>query len=268
MISTNLKNTVSDQLKELAWDTFFVSKNRGVTFEFHFPNSTFDKGTWSIEIRISSEVVGGLVVRERTVIVDNEAIVIGCIGLVCVKPQYRGNGLAGKLFESAIEESLKRGYSGLTLWTSQHHIYKNRGFFLYDKTVFGSVTIPVNYRTSSTNSESVILSPHCVIPPFAKEGRLYHSSKAQLVTLWDDKGGIIVDWNGKDIDVHDLILDVFKGSFRINARTECSLISLLKLKSYHMNINFSNLQMWLPLQDHININKVEAALSFTVLDRI
>lgn len=268
MISINIRRGVSCKFKEMAWNIFFVSKERGISFEHHFPALSFDETTWSVEVNKGKEVIGGLVVKERTVTSNNETIIIGCIGLVCVEPCFRGRGIANQMFDTAIEESLKRGYSALTLWTSQHHIYKNKGFVLYDNTIHGSIRFTSTKEPSLLNITSTTFPSNLGVPPFARLGKIFCSKNIEVKALWDDEGGIIVDWQGSDVDVYNLIHCIFSESFRINTRVNCSLSKLFELNHCFVELVPTNLQMWLPLKDNIDIRKIDAVMNFSVLDRI
>jgi len=262
------KKNMSQELIALAWDTFFVSKNRGISFDVHFPWVKTDYNVWSVEVTHCGSVIAGLVVREKKVSLESGVKVIGCIGLVCVHPDYRGKGIANELFKNVISNALNKEYVALTLWTNQHQIYQSNGFSVCDRSVYGSVSYTRNGNRVVEQYELRSLPTGLGLPPFAKTGSLYVTNNAEISVLWDDKGGVIVDWSGDTTSITSLIKSIFPESFRINSRVECSIIKSLGREGCDINISNSNLQMWLPLSESVNICELEVLGSFGVLNRI
>jgi len=267
MILFNIKESISDELIKLAWDTFFVSRGRGVSFDYHFPWAKTDSNVWSIEAQHNGKVIAGLVVREQKLLLDSGTEIVGCIGLVCVHPDYRGKGIANDLFKRVIRSARNNKYVALTLWTNQHHIYQSKGFEVYDQSVYGSVTFLEN--DNSDCQYTIQKLPIGIgLPPFAKSGNQYVTNNAQISILWDDVGGVIVDWNGDDESIICLIKSIFPQSFRINSRMGCSIIKALQKEKCNININKTNLQMWLQLNESVIISELDALGRFGVLNRI
>jgi GNAT superfamily N-acetyltransferase len=260
------KKNMSDELIILAWDTFFVSRGRGISFDCHFPWARSGSNIWSVEAIDGGKVIGGLVVREETIPSRQSYGIVGCIGLVCVHPDYRGQGIANKLFEMVIQSSLSRKYSALTLWTNQHHIYQSKGFTVYDQSVYGIVTF--NNNNNNNGYELKKLTKSKGLPPFAISGNEYSTNEAEISVVCDESGGIVVDWYGNDVSVISLIKSIFSDSFRINSRTGCSILETLRRDTCDINISKSNLQMWLQLNETVNIHELEASGRFSVLNRI
>lgn len=258
---------MSEELILLVWDTFFKSRGRGISFERHFPWAKTASNVWSIEAVSCGRVIGGLVVREQEIAYDIGIEVVGCIGLVCVHPDYRGKGIANQLFEKLICNSLIRKYAALTLWTNQHHIYQSKGFVVYDQSVYGTVNF-INNENIFKQYELTSLPADLGLPPFAKSGNKYLTNTAEISVLWDDEGGIIVNWSGDDESIISLIKSVFPKSFRINSCVGCPILRILSIEKCDINVSKSNLQMWLQLNKAVNIRELEALGRFSVLNRI
>ena len=263
-----IEDGVSEELKQLAWKTFFVSKERGVSFERHFPWIKTEQNIWSVEARVFDKVVAGLIIRECKIARNSSEHIVGCVGLVCVDPDYRGNGVAGKMFETLIESAFSRNYDALTLWTSQHHIYQSHGFVVHDKTQYGTVIFPEDEVVPPLEYETEELSKNVGLPAFSHNGNLYKRGGTEVSVVWDDNGGVVVDWTGDDASVISLFKSIFPKSFRINTRVGNSIINALHQQKTHTNVSNANLQMWLPLNNFISISELESLYEFNVLNRI
>ena len=267
MILIHQKKCISEELINLAWNSFFTSRGRGLSFDNHFPWARMADNVWSIEAVDCGNVVGGLVVREREILLDSIGVVVGCVGLVCVHPNYRNKGIANQLFERVIQHSLEKKYAALTLWTNQHHIYKSKGFSVIDRSVYGTVSFEQD-ESNICVYKTIDLPITIGLPPFAESGIKFVTDNSEVLVLWDAKGGIVVGWSGENSSIISLINSIFQKTFRINSRTGCSLLSALSKRKFNIEVSNSNRQMWLPLNDHVDVVELEASGYFSVLDRI
>lgn len=110
---------------ELSEREFIIDKQRAGTLLGHFPFLKDNKKFKNIVIKdAAGKVIGGLIIK---ITHDNEQL-IGCIGLVVVAKEARGQGYSKLLLKKAIEESQKEDMDYLLLWTSLHAFYAQFGF--------------------------------------------------------------------------------------------------------------------------------------------
>ncbi len=57
-----------------------------------------------------------------------EAIHLGLIGAVATHPSFQGKGIASQLLEKIINEGERKKVNLFSLWGSESHLYKNKGF--------------------------------------------------------------------------------------------------------------------------------------------
>ncbi|WP_165872317.1 GNAT family N-acetyltransferase [Shewanella frigidimarina] len=260
---------ISNDFKNFAWNIFFKSKGRGLTFEQHFPWIQSGTSFWTVEARENERLIGGLIVRELEICYGSRVELIGCIGLVCVDSLYRGKGIANQLFKTLIETASIKKYGALTLWTNQHHIYESKGFFVSDESLSGTVTAPESVCHSlGTAFICENLPNHIGLPPFAISGRIYKSKEANITVIRDHNSYIVSDWSGSDNNVCSLIKDVLPESFRIHTQYKCSLVKFLSTLGYSINLSPVNLQMWLKLKSDLEITLITKSSNFNILNRI
>ena len=122
---------------ELVWEVFFTQRGRGVNLPSHFPwlVQPRQSGLWFASLHESGTLLAGLAVRRLP-----GAPSMAAIGLVCVRPELRGQGVARQLLSSALIETDRLGLSALTLWTAKPEVYAGHGFELEDTGWFGWVT--------------------------------------------------------------------------------------------------------------------------------
>ncbi|NRD74708.1 GNAT family N-acetyltransferase [Shewanella sp. VB17] len=269
MVEVITRDFLSEKLKNLTWNIFFESKGRGINFERHFPWVQLESTYWTVEAVEAECILGGLIVREIEIFNGDEIELVGCISLVCVLPLYRGKGIVNRLFKKVIELANKKKYAALTLWTNQHYLYEKKGFIVYDQSVYGTATSPEQVYNSQINEYICEALPsHVGLPPFATSGNNYSSNESSVSIIWDNKGGIVVDWSGSDKEVCCLITNILPNTFRINAHHGCSLIEQMYVDGFSIEVKPVNLQMWLKLKNCIDISKIEAAGDFKILNRI
>lgn len=265
-----LKREASEDYLSLIWQIFFLDKKRGITLDAHFPWLT-DKceNTWFLESRdIEGVLLGGLVVKlcfsEDSIGISK----VGKVGLVCVEPRYRGQGIAKKLMNALIEFSQKTGFSALTLWTSQPYIYINSGFEYSDNALFGMIEFPETEQNEPQSSFYSREKNELGIPPFATSCRVFSNDLAKVTVIYDDKGAIISDWSGNDEDVVNLMELVFKGPIRLNSSLNAPINRILKNKCLQYNLNKTELQMWKLIDNSYRLEFIQSRVKFNIFERI
>lgn len=259
--------TLSGSLKKIFWDVFFVSKNRGISLAHHFP--WLEDSTSNIifcEALVDSVVVGGLVIRNNTYLSGNRTIKIASIGLVCVRPEYRGKGVAKALLNAAIEYSKEKQLDYLTLWTSQHAVYSKHGFQLKDPWLFGWVE-------KSDTTPQIEVSEHWVanqnlpLPPYALRIFEQITDQFHIVLVEDKLGFIVVNYEGNANAAATAMLATLPNRWRLNATQGDLIIDYLK-KSACCDLLAVNLQMWFDLQGVDSQCNIANEITIPVLDRI
>jgi hypothetical protein len=265
--SIKINNTVSDDFLNLAWSTFFAERKRGLSLDKHFPwLYKKNDSNWYVEAWFENSFVGGLVVKEKEVLLEHQKVVIACIGLVCIESSYRGLGIAKQLLVNAIKESELKKLTASTLWTSQAKIYESSGFVCKDNSLFGTVEFPSRNNNLEGKISTKVERNFFDLPPFADECKTFSTEKANLTVLYDKEGGIIADWNGRDDVVLSMLKLVLPNKFRINSRVGDSMNELLMLEGATLNLMNTQLQMWRPNVQ--NFKMLECSELFSVLDRI
>lgn len=270
-MSTLIQSEFPAQLKDLVWNEFFVSKSRGVSIAQHFPWAVNEnRSTWYVVQYDNATLIGGLVVRDVDRCCLCGCLKIGAIGLVCIAPAYRGQRYAANLLKAAISEAKKRGYDALTLWTSKWNVYTSHGFKLLDDSVFGLVNMADTLIKEEARYlvESTIFQKDLGLPPFAFSGTVLKNVNAEVFLIKDRSGLILAKWSGNDIDVAQILGVMPERKWRINAHQDDPLLAVLKSYGANMNLQSSNLQMWLPLKTEFADYDWTKVCRFSVLDRI
>lgn len=250
MIELSVLAQASEGYRALVWDTFFVSRGRGLSLEQHFPwLGTSTAGCWYVIGQFEGEVVGGLCVRHT----PGTGPAIASLGLVCVAPAHRGQGLSKALLKRAISEAGSRNLAALRLWTGKPGVYQGLGFVPADKALFGTVMRPETCGNRSgampdneawpDNRDVSFLG----LPPFARSGRRWRTSEASLLTLEDAEGTLVADWTGTSEAVALLMEQVLPQHTRLNALEGDELPAILQQRGWRCELSESRLQMVLPL---------------------
>lgn len=174
---------------------------------------------------------------------------VGMIGLVCVRPQSRGNGIAGLLLDAAIARARADQFSDLTLWTNQPDIYASRGFKVADDWLYGWVDaracvnseIPTDRAPALRWQENTSLP----LPPFATKLFVCSAAAAEVVLAKDGEGLIVVKYDGSPLDAASILVALQPRRWRLNARRNDPLLDELTAQGATLALAPSNLQMWL-----------------------
>lgn len=244
-------------------DTFFhtrpVSLIQCFPWVFKNENSTF----YVLAKKDNTRVVGGITIK----ILEKENVKVGLIGLVCVDPKERGNGISGKLLNLAVAEARKRNLGILTLWTSKHYVYEKVGFELYDNSLLYQV------KKRNLNEEFCCVKGEIseekldVLPPFALSGVSYFISESSLVVVDTQQGRAVASFSGSLDDVIMLIAAKLPETFLINAYKGDPLWEGLSAYLLQLNGGEVNLQMWKVIDKRIGKDVINQ-IKINVLDRI
>ncbi len=269
----NISKVASVNLKRIFWNIFFRLKNRGVSLERHFPwLEESSSSTIFFEAKKLSVAVGGLVLRETKYRVDDKELKIGLIGLVCVIPESRGEGVADELLKESISYAKQYKFDYLTLWSNQHKIYLPYGFNLVDEWYFGWVysSLKKNEKNNDLflNSYLFVENKDLPLPPFADS--IYEYSLDNIsFTILNDKGGVIVvKYEGEVIEVANAMIEYFPSRWRLNVIKSDPLIDALARCGVNVNLFPVNLQMWINLKNYDTSDNQVSRIKMSVLDRI
>lgn len=265
-LSMKVSINPSIQYRNLIWDVFFNSRNRGVNLLTHFPwlNSSNEK-VWFMEIWDVDDCIGGAVVIEQMSSYGN----VACIGLVCIKPFFQGLGFSKKLFQAIIIESQRKGLDGLTLWTSKHSVYIKHGFELRDSTVKATIELS---KLVSVKNKNILTEIDWInddgLPPFALKGIRYKIKNSEFTLLYTPKEIILSSWFGDNSDIEDGIASLNIEVLSVQLRTDSSLFNYLKKRKLIGVLEENQLQMWLLLNKKKSVQELSRNFYFGLLDRI
>ena len=268
-----ITDSISSNLKDLFWNVFFKSKNRGISLERHFPwidNSLND--VIFFEAKVSSVTVGGLVLRRTKLNISEKECQIGMIGLVCVSATNRGVGIATELLTKTIDFSKGKNYDYLTLWTNQHRIYSKLNFCISDPWHYGWIQTEKCVEYSKCNeihvSKSVTEIKSSPLPPFATGIYKHSIGDISFILIKDGDGDIIVSHEGNIEYLALFMIHSLPQRWRLNAVKNDPLISALKKQGASVKLSPVNLQMWLNFNDENNLHSILEKITIPVLYRI
>lgn len=270
MVALTADDLASPDYLGLVWDIFFVSRGRGLGLKQHFPSLDVSvPGQWFVHVRAGNAIAGGLCVRE----IDTEAGRIASLGLVCVAPSFRGQGLSTVLLQRAVTEARARGLAALRLWTGKPGVYQGHGFVIADDAVYGWIEKPQVRRTgpavATTHEDWPGAGENVVgLPPFALGGRRWQSDGAALIALEDRDGTIVAEWSGKAEAVAQLMEQVLPERARLNALAQDGLPDVLRQRGWHCSLARSQLQMVLALDTEHSPQQLARLWTPRMLQRI
>ncbi|WP_187641900.1 GNAT family N-acetyltransferase [Escherichia albertii] len=269
MVNINVrKNNASREYLDICWDTFFKSKNRGLDLHVHFPWLTSESSSFfSYEAEKNNQIVGGLIVLKR----DIRNLKIGLVGLVCIKEEYRGQGIFKALMRKMQISCIESHFSALYLWSSKHSIYEKFDFELHDKNILAKIKI-INDGDSRESifhpyeSVNIIRRTDLAVPPFA----------SGVYELKTGSGSIVYceGYGGKYIISHENTIEnaifefgkLSKDVFFLNAVIDQESDILSVKEHFDVEIIKQNIQM-VNVIDKANIDKVYK-INFLVNERI
>ena len=228
---------VPTEARHLIWDVFFLSKQRGIDLEYHFPWIAKEKITTCVTIddtsRVKCETIAALVIKE--IFIDKVGSV-GLIGLVCVHPHYRGRGHSSTLIQHAIDFGLAKSWAALLLWTTKPHVYLKLGFEVDSCDEFGSVMRVDSAQNTTSTSPVVETFNEFGVPAFATEVKKFSDSVDFLIICNTHDEPTLVDWSKKMTQTLALIDRVLHNSWKINAPKGSELVPCLLAGGYSVNL--------------------------------
>jgi GNAT superfamily N-acetyltransferase len=258
--------------EKIAWNIFFESKQRGVSFDRHFPWIFSGlNNAWYLIAKSEGDVIGGLVIKEKICSLDNKAFKLGLIGLVCVTTEFRGRGIAAKLIQEANAFVKAKKLDALTLWTSKPEVYEKHGFVGRDPWLYGSVN-----RTDTIINRSEpfeIRNNHrqrldIALPPFALSISEYFDDQSTALVVQNSIGCILMEYSGKASKVAAMLATQMPPSWRINVTNNDPLIEQLLHLGLNIAVQPSNLQMWFCLNKNYTVDTIAKLLIVPPLERI
>lgn len=236
--------------KDLVWQIFFASRNRGMTLETHFP--WLESGqAYFVTMTSATELVAGLAVKR--VPCRSRRYVAGVVGMVCVHPLHRGRGHSGTLMQAAIDHARALGIDDLVLWTGKPGVYRKLGFMPGDSACFGTVA-DAGARSARQADTLCAAWPDGAeksaargLPPFATAAQRWSNARAAIIVMQVGAGPVLAEWEGADGEVCDLLAQVMPGRWSINALETDTLPAMLRQRGMALDLAPSGLQMMLNL---------------------
>lgn len=237
-----------DAYAALLWDVFFVQRCRGLSLEEHFPwLRQAEEGLRFATLSDGGRVLAGLTVRRCN-------LETAAIGLVCVHPEHRGQGLSAQLLQQALRELDRLGLAATTLWTGKPGVYEAHGFALHDDSLQCQVNHwPASAATAPTRrwpDANEAGSRQRGLPAYAYHGLRVGSDAAELLMLLDPLGVAVAEWRGDDAAVVDLLATVMPARWRLHALQGDSLPQALTMRGATVTEAPQRLQMWRPRPGH------------------
>lgn len=233
-----LTNQVPLETRDLIWTTFFESRNRGLSLEVHFPwisdpSSICCLTIYGAALGRQKAAVAGLVLK---VIQSEGGASFGLIGLVCVAPKFRRQGLSSKLIASAIDVGTDRHLNGLILWTQKPEVYFGNGFVVAGSELFGAVDGQSTIPTATVVSQNEWPTPADIrllrgLPPFATAAVEYSQGENRVVVLQTPSGPTLAEWDGEPIAVLKILEQVMPRQWFLNAYADDAMFELLESQS-------------------------------------
>lgn len=228
----------------LLWDVFFVQRGRGLSLEEHFPwINQPEEGVRFATLSDGEALLAGLTVRPC-------GTQTAAIGLVCVRPSHRGQGLSTQLLEQTLREVDGMGIAATTLWTGKPAVYQSHGFAPRDDGLqcqvsqwsAGMACAPARRWPDTAEAAGRRRG----LPAYAHHGLRVGTDGAELLLLVDPLGVSLAQWQGHDGDVIELLASVMPPRWRLNALQGDSLPQALADRGATLTVVPQQLQMWRP----------------------
>jgi len=277
MVQVIFSETADPQYLNLIFNEFFLSRNRGLALEAHFPwirNSSVAASF--AHLYEGDELIGGLVIKDSSHCMTSGYPKIASIGLVCVASKHRGEGLSKILLSAAIQNARDEKFGALTLWTSKWGVYQSLGFVIEDNSLYGWVNNPSggsgDDSFNSPRNSMAIAREYLTglpVPPFAESVIILRGVNTTCTLVTDGvTGPIVVAYTGEPDLVAAILKDELPERWRLNATSGDPILKSLSRVGMTVEMKAVNLQMWLPLDDTFTPAQLASMSRFTVLDRI
>lgn len=241
-IKSSQRSYVTVNAKKLIWDVFFATRSRGINLEYHFPWINDNKFVTCFSLEISNY---GRLETLATLIIKKEKIEtigwVGLIGLVCVHPQFRGNGLSSHLMKLAEGYGRNSSLKALILWTTKQEVYRDQGYFEDMRDYFGTVTKVSPLQASEVENNKIydINLKGCNedgVPAFASDVIKFSKGLASFTVCKTFTGLLLVEWAGDFQDVITIIEKMLPDQWSINVSEDSEMISILKKNGYKVDL--------------------------------
>lgn len=235
--------------RKLIWDVFFAKRDRGFSFDTHFPWAKNNENTVSItlvEQSVSGAARAALVVREDALKGIGK---IGLIGLVCVDEPFRGYNLTGRLLDEAIKVATSRNLAGLVLWTTKPKVYARHQFEIDQSDMCSDVLSPqISGKKPDKQKTDIIRNSKLEgVPPSAKQIIELKNDLATIQLLELSTGFMIVGYQGAIKDVMELIQAEMPSKWQLIAPMKDPIFDLLSQAGYTLNSKDGAVRMWRPI---------------------
>lgn len=239
---------ISKEFETIAWNEFFVKRNRGISLQYHYPFLYNENKKYvNILIKISGVTVGGLILQFQHI--DN--IIYGSIGLVCIKDEYRGLGLFNRLFVYTLAYAKKNCIHKLILWTSKHSLYEKFGFhkkmqeYLYIEPTYSATMSFENYETCFTELNEINK------PPFVKEFIRVQRGNHTVYLFQDANGLSVYKYKGKVANVLDIIKAFSSKPLRVLLPKDDELFQLILKEVTRSKLIEDDTEMWCTVDNKV-----------------
>ena len=219
--------------RTLIWEVFFVSRQRGIDLQTHFPWIDQDIGTYCFMVteNNSGTCVATLVLRIHNIISESR---LAMIGMVCVDRKWRGQGLSTRLLTNAINFAAEQQINNLLLWTTQPYIYSGHGF-VSDNVIndsFAKVTLNKIQKYNQLVFTKGKYTKSRGLPPFGQQVIRIKSDSAELIGVETGESVTLAEWKGSLQAVLDLIEDSMPATWNLNAPADSTIFDELKNRGH------------------------------------
>lgn len=260
----------SDGAKKLIWNVFFESRQRGISLDFHFP--WLDDGKQVACLTIdetkfgASQTWAALIIKKQHVDGLGE---IGLVGMVCVDPAHRGQGLSTRLMQSAEAYAKKTALKALVLWTTKPAVYEKAGYTKDSQDLYGTVckSRAGSVRQTAASVKTGIRQMHHHsggVPAFAEEVIQFSTTVASVTICKSRQSTTLAEWSGGINDTLSLIEHMLPEAWQLNAPQNALLIPALQKHGYTFDLRPGALRMI----RRISLPKAAQIPYITILQRI
>lgn len=238
----SFSNQISEGARQLIWQTFFVSRNRGISFDAHFPWADQASSVICVSFERSDDplvpVISTLVILRKRLESGRK---VGMIGLVCVQPDFRNQGISTLLLTHAIDRAKQEGLDALMLWTQKPDVYAKVGFATDSRDLFGTVSKGARSKKSADSCDYPSVAPaksvrRVSIPPFADEVLEYCTPAARITCCKNQQGLTLVEYFGEIDNVIQLIDLALPDCWMLNTPADSPVISALVSHGYQLDL--------------------------------
>jgi hypothetical protein len=156
----------------------------------------------------------------------------GMIGMVCVDPARRGEGLSGLLLENALGLAAEKEIPSLLLWTALPQVYLKHGFEPERCDSFGEVKLNSGRARPGIKFYARPVAASRGLPPFAHGLVRFQSESAEAIVLETAQGVAVGEWSGHASDVVDLLEAALPNTWRLNCATDDEILDEVKKRGH------------------------------------